>query len=74
MNLTDKEKLVLTHLIDGATDKEIAERTGISIQVIRAHLVKSIFLKLGVRNRTQAAVVAWTRGMTAPGQCNGHTL
>ncbi len=67
MKLTDKEKLVLSGMIDGLSDKQIAEKTGININVIRQHLRTSLFRKLGARNRTQAAVIGWTHGITANG-------
>lgn len=67
MKFTPKEIQVLSGMIDGLSDKEIAERTGIGIHVIRTHLRTSIFRKLGARNRTQAAVIGWTHGITANG-------
>ena len=74
MNLTDKELLVLACLIHGDTNRIIARKTGISIHTIKAHLLKSIFAKLEVENRTQAAVWAWRHGIDVSIQRNGHSF
>jgi DNA-binding NarL/FixJ family response regulator len=52
--LSDREAEVLRHLAEGLTDREIAERLGISPRTVETH-VGSILHKLGVRNRAQAA-------------------
>lgn len=65
--LTPKEIQVLACLIDGDTDKTVALKTGISVHTIKAHLLKSIFRKLGIENRTQAAVWAWRHGLDIRG-------
>lgn len=52
--LSDRETEVLRHLAEGLTDREIAERLGISPRTVETH-VGSILHKLGVRNRAQAA-------------------
>jgi DNA-binding NarL/FixJ family response regulator len=52
--LSDREQQVLRHLGDGLTDREIANRLGISPRTVETH-VGSILHKLGVRNRAQAA-------------------
>jgi two-component system response regulator DevR len=53
-DLSEREHEVLRHLGDGLTDREIAERLGISPRTVETH-VGSILHKLGVRNRAQAA-------------------
>jgi len=53
-SLSGREDEVLRHLADGLTDREIAERLGISPRTVETH-VGSILHKLGVRNRAQAA-------------------
>jgi DNA-binding NarL/FixJ family response regulator len=53
--LTDREMDVLTALRDGLTNREIAARLGISEATVKAHLT-SAFQRLGVRDRTQAAL------------------
>ena len=52
--LSDREQQVLRHLVEGLTDREIADRLGISPRTVETH-VGSILHKLGVRNRAQAA-------------------
>jgi DNA-binding NarL/FixJ family response regulator len=52
--LSGREYEVLRHLADGLTDRNIAERLGISPRTVETH-VGSILHKLGVRNRAQAA-------------------
>jgi two-component system, NarL family, response regulator DevR len=52
--LSDRETEVLRHLAEGLTDREVAERLGISPRTVETH-VGSILQKLGVRNRAQAA-------------------
>lgn len=52
--LSERETEVLGHLAEGLTDREIAERLGISPRTVETH-VGSILHKLGVRNRAQAA-------------------
>jgi two-component system, NarL family, nitrate/nitrite response regulator NarL len=52
--LSDREQQVLRHLVEGLTDREIANRLGISPRTVETH-VGSILHKLGVRNRAQAA-------------------
>ena len=61
-SLSSREDEVLRHLAEGLTDREIAERLGISPRTVGTH-VGSILHKLGVRNRAQAAAYyreGWT--------------
>lgn len=55
--LTPRERDVLDALSDGGTNKEIALNLGISPGTVKTH-VERLISKLGVRDRTQAAVVA----------------
>jgi DNA-binding NarL/FixJ family response regulator len=52
--LSDRERQVLHQLAEGLTDREIADRLGISPRTVETH-VGSIRNKLGVKNRAQAA-------------------
>jgi DNA-binding NarL/FixJ family response regulator len=52
--ISHREREVLSLLADGMTDREIAERLGISPRTVETH-VGSLLNKLGVRNRAQAA-------------------
>lgn len=56
-DLTRREKEVLQYLIQGLSNEEIAKKLYITIATVKAHLT-AIFNKLGVKNRTQAIVVA----------------
>ncbi|GAB4387998.1 MAG: hypothetical protein Kow0025_04750 [Thermodesulfovibrionales bacterium] len=63
--LTPKEREVLDLLVIGRTNKEIAERLGISPGTVNAHL-DSIYRKLNVSNRLEAAFVALREGVVLP--------
>jgi DNA-binding NarL/FixJ family response regulator len=52
--ISAREEEVLALLADGLTDREIADRLGISPRTVETH-VGSLLNKLGVRNRAQAA-------------------
>jgi DNA-binding NarL/FixJ family response regulator len=53
--LTDRERQVLHLVGDGLPNKQIARRLEISERTVKAHLT-SIFQRIGVRDRTQAAL------------------
>ena len=57
-HLTAREREVLLLLRDGLTNRAISRRLGISESTVKAHLT-SIFQRLNVRDRTQAAL--WTQ-------------
>lgn len=57
VQLTDREREVLLLVRDGMPNKLIARRLGISERTVKAHL-GSVFQRLGVTDRTQAAVWA----------------
>jgi DNA-binding NarL/FixJ family response regulator len=59
--LSKREMEVLSHLTKGMSNKEIANLLGISHQTVKNH-VTAILRKLGVEDRTQAAVFALRRG------------
>ena len=54
-NFTEREKEVLFLLLKGLNNKEISKRLFISNHTTKAH-VASIYKKLGVMNRVQAAI------------------
>lgn len=55
--LTQREGEVLKQLANGLTNKEIAQTLGISYETVKEH-VQHILRKIGVSDRTQAAVWA----------------
>jgi DNA-binding NarL/FixJ family response regulator len=62
IKLTRREKDVLTLLVHGSSNKNIANIMFISEKTVKNHLT-SIFRKLGVKDRTQAAVYALKNNM-----------
>lgn len=59
--LSEREMEVLTAVVEGMSNKEIASQLGISHQTVKNH-VTSILRKFGVEDRTQAVVYALKRG------------
>lgn len=61
--LTEREREVLSLLVDGLTNRAISERLSVSLETVKSH-VHHIMQKLHVKDRTQAAVIAtrqqWT--------------
>jgi len=60
--LTERELDVLRLLVKGYSNPEIAQRLHLAAGTVRNY-VSTIFQKLGVSDRTQAAVVALQRGL-----------
>ena len=63
--LTEREQEVLNLLAQGHSNPEIADRLHLARGTVRNY-VSAILQKLGVSDRTQAAVVAVQRGMIEP--------
>ncbi|MFN2562245.1 MAG: AAA family ATPase [Jatrophihabitans sp.] len=55
--LTDRERDVLSHLVEGRTNRQIAGTLYISEKTVSVH-VSNILAKLGVRSRAEAAALA----------------
>jgi DNA-binding NarL/FixJ family response regulator len=55
--LTGREREVLAELTKGRSNREIARVLGVSEKTVKAH-VSSVLAKLGVQDRTQAALLA----------------
>lgn len=60
--LTEREQQVLSKLAEGLTNKQIAQSLEISYETVKEH-VQHILQKVGVTDRTQAAVWAVRRGL-----------
>ncbi len=56
-DLTPREREVLDLIVEGNTNRQIASRLGISEKTVKTHC-GHLFQRLGVRDRTQAAVWA----------------
>ena len=61
-NLTQREHDILALLAEGKANRDIAGRLYLSEKTVKAHLA-AIFRKLGVTNRTQAAMMAVQMGV-----------
>ena len=63
--LSARQREVLALLVAGKSNHEIAESLGISEETVKVH-VGVILMRLGVRDRTQAVLVALRRGFASP--------
>ncbi len=61
-SLTQRETQVLRHLALGLSNKEIAKSLAISVETVKEH-VQHVLRKIGVNDRTQAAVWAVRKGI-----------
>jgi DNA-binding NarL/FixJ family response regulator len=61
VNLTPRERSVVTQLLDGRTNDEIASALGITTRTVEAHLAR-LFERLGISSRTELATRALREG------------
>jgi DNA-binding NarL/FixJ family response regulator len=62
LDLTPREREVLTCITQGRSNREIAEELNIAEKTVRIH-VSSVLDKMGARDRTQATIFALQRGL-----------
>lgn len=67
--LTEREVEVLQQVARGASNADVAEKLGITINTVKTHL-KHIYNKLKIENRTQAARYAMKTGLVSSLETN----
>lgn len=60
IRLTDREREIVRYIADGLSDKEIADRLGISTRTVGSHK-QNIFEKTGTRKSTELVNLAYTQ-------------
>ncbi len=62
--LTDREREVLALIVEGHSNRQIADLLVIEVSTVKTH-VSNVLAKLGARSRGQAISIAHARGLTA---------
>jgi DNA-binding NarL/FixJ family response regulator len=66
--LTAREREVLDLLVSGADNLKIAAMLGVSERAVKGHIT-NLFVKFGVENRTELALLACHAGLHCPTNC-----
>jgi len=66
-SLTPRERDVFGHIAAGRSNAEIARLLYVSDETVKTHASR-IFMKLDVRDRTQAVILAYENGIIQPGR------
>jgi DNA-binding NarL/FixJ family response regulator len=64
--LSGREQEILRQLAAGRSNAEIAGELTVSVETVKSH-VAAVLLKLDVRDRTQAVILAYESGFVVPG-------
>jgi DNA-binding CsgD family transcriptional regulator len=72
MGLTQRESEALALVVRGLRNQEIADALFLGVNTVKTHL-KSLYRKLGARNRAEAVALALADGAFRPGPVAEHS-